>query len=190
MSRRRVGAVLVFAAAAAWGCSSRVEVDFEREEARTAVRARRPDENRGGSQWSRTRLRIVAARTLEVRPTEGRGEAEHAATAEAPLVEERARAEAARTATDAGGLGGAAEHRSVVDRGSPISIGSVHVGDVHVHRHETHIYIGPEPITDRPDQSRASMFEGSVESSDEPRCERLRRQHEARIAAWSRLFDR
>jgi hypothetical protein len=177
MSHNRLGAVLLLAACAAiHGCSSRVEVELEREEARTAVRTEPPAENAGESH-SRMRLHVVA---------EGQADDPLSTT----IAADRARPQSGPA--DARGAEGTADRPAVVAGPAPtIAIGSVHIGDVHVHRSETHVtVVVPERPTDLGDLLPVRASEIPAAPNGAERCERLRREHEARIEQWSKLFRR
>ncbi|MFN0017944.1 MAG: hypothetical protein ACKVP0_06765 [Pirellulaceae bacterium] len=77
-----------------------------------------------------------------------------------------------------------------------VDVGTInlHVGDIHFHT-DNHVHI--TQIVDVPQTTAADSIT-AVDQSPSPKlrvdaenvqCERLRREHEARVAAWNKLFE-
>lgn len=173
MTPMRLQAATLLAVVAVTGCTSKVEVEYDREELRTAVRAE--DGTISGPRGSRTRVRLSAERDVLPPPSSEAGAKTPAATTEPSPT--------------------AARHESGVAPPAMV-ITTIHTGDiairvgdeVHVHTHvrsePSSAEITPPP---EPPPRERSTSDVSTPATD-PRCDRLMRVHEARVRRWETLF--
>jgi len=175
--RFRVAVLLVFVAAA--GCSSKVEVEYEREEVSAAVRAE--DVPTSTSGWSRTHVRAAAERTvLEPSP---------------PSTTDITPAAAANPPAEI-------RNRPVFVPPAPV-ITTIQLGDIEIHvgdvvHIESHTQIENdlvpdecEPVIPTPEAMAQSRQPPEISRpASDPQCEQLLREHEARVRGWEALFNR
>jgi hypothetical protein len=180
MNRSRLEEKLLVAVVAVAGCSSGVELDVEREEARTAAHTEVPS-GLVSATATRTRVRLVAQQSPNA-PT--------------PAAE--------RHPPPAPASSYSAESRPVP---APITpppvVTNIRVGDINIHVGDiVHVHGGlrvgddgeppvaatsAHPCEVRP-QSHSTPETPPPET--DPRCDRLAREHEARLRRWEALFRR
>ena len=159
------------------GCSSRVEVEYDAEEMRTA--AYTGDGGHTAESKASTRLRLVAERKISSPPPAVPTEPPPTAASPAPT-----------------------EVRYVpVPTAAPV-VTSIQIGDIDIRVGDlTHIHGATHATDDSPEKSEPRLRRHADEwrsprDADAPtphadeRCDRMMREHEARVRRWEALFAR